>query len=273
MPELRDRAFVHHGDARGNRQRLVLVMGHHDEGDADLALELRQLKAHGLAQFGIERRQRLVEQEHLRLLHQRARERNALALAARQLVGHARGQMTELDEIERLLHAPVALGLRHAVDLEAVGDIVGDRHMRKHGIGLKHHVHGAFVGRNLGHVLAVDQHVTLGRHFEAGEHAQQRGLAATGRSEQRKELAGRDVEADIVHGDRRAPALGDIAEADDRLERRTVADPLGPRYLLSAIFCPLPCIIIISAMSTMVTKISMVDAALTSGVTEKRTIE
>ena len=49
----------------GNRQRLVLVVGHHDEGDADLLLELGQLEAHGLAQFGVERRERLVEQQHL----------------------------------------------------------------------------------------------------------------------------------------------------------------------------------------------------------------
>ena len=38
-------------------------------------------------------------------------------------------------------------------------------------------------------------------------------------------------------------------------------------------FCALPCICRPSAVSTTVTTISMVDAALTSGVTEKRSIE
>ena len=80
--ELGDRSLVHDRDARGDGQRFVLVVGDHDEGDADFALELRQLEAHGLAQFGIEGGERLVEQEHLRLFDERTRERNALALAA-----------------------------------------------------------------------------------------------------------------------------------------------------------------------------------------------
>ena len=63
-------------------RRFVLVVGDHDEGDADFALKLRQLEAHGLAQFGIEGGERLVEKEHLRLFDERTRERNALALAA-----------------------------------------------------------------------------------------------------------------------------------------------------------------------------------------------
>ena len=86
-------------------------MGDHDERDADLLLQLRQLEAHGLAQLGVERRERLVEQEDLRLFHQRAGERDALALAARQLIRHARAEVAELNEVEGLLHAPVPLRL------------------------------------------------------------------------------------------------------------------------------------------------------------------
>ena len=43
------------------------------------------------------------------------------------------------------------------------------------------------------------------RRLEAGQHAQQRGLAAARAAEQREELALEDVEADIVDG-------GEIAE-------------------------------------------------------------
>ena len=192
-------------------------MGHHDEGDADLLLQLGQLEAHGLAQFGVERRERLVEQQNLRLFHQSAGKRHALALAARQLIRHARGKVAELHEVKRLLHAPVPLGLGHAVDLETIGDVVGDRHMRKDGIRLEHHVHGAPVGRDLRHVLPVDHDVAFRRHFEAGKHAQQRRLAAARGPEQGEELSRHDVEADIVHPDRCAPPLRDIAEADDGL--------------------------------------------------------
>ena len=63
-----------------------------------------------------------------------------------------------------------------------------------------------FTARRLGGISPMSwpsiRTCALGRHFEAGEHAQQRGLAAAGRPEQREELAGLDVEADIVHADR-----------------------------------------------------------------------
>jgi hypothetical protein len=190
----------------------------HDERDPDLLLQLGQLEAHGLAQFGVERRERLVEQQDLRLFHQRPRERNTLALAARQLIRHARGKVSELYEVERFLHAPVPFRLRHAFDLETVGDVVGDRHMRKDGIGLEHHVHRALVGRDVSHVLAVDQDPALGRHLEAGQHAQQCRLAAARWPEQGEELSRLDVEADIVHPDRGAPPLRNVAEADDGLD-------------------------------------------------------
>src|SRR3546814_5304645 len=62
--------MVHHRDAVGHRQRLVLVMGDDHEGDADALLQVHQLEAHPLAQLGVERRQRLVQQQHLRPLHQ-----------------------------------------------------------------------------------------------------------------------------------------------------------------------------------------------------------
>ena len=184
--------------------------------------------------------------------------------------------MAELDEVERFLHPRVPLRLRHAVDLEPVGDVVCHRHMREHGIGLEHHIHGAAVRRDFAHVLAVNIDVALGRHFEAGEHAQQGRLAAARRPEQREELAWLDVEADIVHADRLTPPLRNVAETDDGLDGGA-SGAAGCRLVHDAhpfvFFWALLCIAIIMNMSTMVSRISMVDAALTSGVTEKRSIE
>ena len=70
----------------GQRQRLGLVVGDIDEGDAGAALQLLQLDAHVLAQLGVEVGQRLVEQQDSRLDHEAARQRDALLLAAGQLV-------------------------------------------------------------------------------------------------------------------------------------------------------------------------------------------
>ena len=64
-------------------------MRHEDQGDAEPLLQLLQLELHLLAQLAVERAQRLVAQQHARLDHERAGERHALLLAARELAGPA----------------------------------------------------------------------------------------------------------------------------------------------------------------------------------------
>ena len=82
---LLDPALVHHHDVVGQRQRLVLAVGDLDEGDAELFLQALQLAAHPHPQERIERRERLVEEQDLRLGDQCARQRHALLLAAGEL--------------------------------------------------------------------------------------------------------------------------------------------------------------------------------------------
>ena len=87
---LHDAAALHHRDAVGQRERLGLVVGDEQRGDADARDHLGQLVAHRLAQPRVEVRQRLVEQQQRGPPHQRARQRDALLLAARQPRGRAR---------------------------------------------------------------------------------------------------------------------------------------------------------------------------------------
>ena len=56
-----------------------------DERDAEVALERLEHDLHLLAQLQVERAERLVEQEHPRPVDDRARERDALPLAAGEL--------------------------------------------------------------------------------------------------------------------------------------------------------------------------------------------
>ena len=58
------------------------------KGNADLVLQVSQFKLHLRTQFGVERRQGFIEQQHLWPHHQTAREGNTLALPARHLVRH-----------------------------------------------------------------------------------------------------------------------------------------------------------------------------------------
>ena len=64
--------------------------------------KLHQLEPRVFAQLPVERRQRLVEQQHPRPLGERARERDALALAAGELVRLAGAEAVELDQRQHL---------------------------------------------------------------------------------------------------------------------------------------------------------------------------
>ena len=64
-------------------------MGDDHEGDADVLLQAHQLELHLLAQLLVERREGLVQQQHLGTLDQGTRERDPLALATRKLIGRA----------------------------------------------------------------------------------------------------------------------------------------------------------------------------------------
>ena len=73
---------------------------------------------------GVERRERLVEEEHLRLGHEGAGDRDALLLAAGELARPAAGMLDEPDAAERVPDPVAALGGGAVVEPEA--DIVGD---------------------------------------------------------------------------------------------------------------------------------------------------
>ena len=86
-------------------------MGDEDGGDPELALDFLDLDLHGGAQVPVERRERLVEQQHLGTDDERARQRDALLLAARQLARSAVLQTVKLHERQRLRNPARDLGL------------------------------------------------------------------------------------------------------------------------------------------------------------------
>src|SRR5438309_1270739 len=118
------------------------------------------------------------------------------------------------DEIER---AGDALGdfLTRAVAVpETEGDVVADRHVRKDGVVLEHE---ADVAAMRGHAVdapAGHPHLATVLVIESRHRAQQRGLAATGRSEQREELARLDDEVDIVERLHARVALAYVPQLD-----------------------------------------------------------
>ena len=95
--DLLDPAVVHHHDPVGQRHRLDLVVGDVDRGGADLLVHLLDLGPHLHAQLGVEVGQRLVEQEDLGIAHDGAAHRDALALAARELLRLAVEQLGDVE--------------------------------------------------------------------------------------------------------------------------------------------------------------------------------
>ncbi len=111
---LLDAAGVHHHDAVGDLERLLLVVGDEDRRHRELVVELAQPAAQVAAHGGVERAEGLVEQEHGGLDRERAGERDALALAAGKLGREAVAEPVELDGREQPLDPRPALGLRRA---------------------------------------------------------------------------------------------------------------------------------------------------------------
>ena len=165
---------------------------------AELLLQLADLLAHP-PQLGVQVRERLVEQQHLGLQHQRARDRDPLLLPARQLAGQAVVEAGEAEQGEPLARGGHALarGLRHP---QSVADVLQHGHVRKQGVGLEHHAHVASVAGEAGDVVAADEDLPAGRHLEAGDHSQRRRLSAAGWPEQRHQRARLDGEGDVADG-------------------------------------------------------------------------
>ena len=87
-------------------------MGDEQRGDALGELHPADLVAQLHPDLGVERRQRLVEQQHRRRDGERPGQRHPLLLAAGQLVRVAAAAVAQPDQLQQLAGPPRALGLR-----------------------------------------------------------------------------------------------------------------------------------------------------------------
>ena len=177
------------GDPVAHRQRLVLVVGHVDEGDRDVALDRLQLHLHLLAQLQVEGAERLVEQQHPGAVDDRPRQRHPLALAAGELAGLARVHAGEANHLQRLGAPPGALLLVDLLDPQPVLDVVADVHVREQGVVLEDRVDLAVVGGQVADVAPAQLDRAGVGDLEAGDHPQRRRLARARGPEQGEELA------------------------------------------------------------------------------------
>jgi len=210
--ELQHTAFAHDGHTVGHGHGLVLVVRDVDEGDAELVVQLPDLGAQGLAQVGVEVGQWLVEQEHRRVPHHGARQGHALTLATRELRRLAPPQRVNAQAVRHLAcaglgrgvlapyrrqqpaHARQALPEVQAAHQQRRADVFAHRHVRVEGVTLEHHGAVAFAGRQRQQVALAEVQGTGVGLVQAGDQAQQGGLAAARGAEQGEELA-------VAHGE------------------------------------------------------------------------
>lgn len=202
--DLLDGALMEHGDAVGHGERLTLVVGDEDHGDAERTLQMFDLQLHLLAQVLVERPERLVHQDELRVEDERPGERHALLLPAGELLGVAFGVLLEADHGQRPPYPRLDLVDRKLAYPQGKAQVVGHGHVGKERIVLKDHADVAPVGRDTVDDLPAQQDLAARRRFETGEHHQRGGLARTGRAQQGQEFAAPDVEVEIAHDERGA---------------------------------------------------------------------
>ena len=143
---------------------------------------------------GVERRERLVEQDHLGVGGQRARQRDPLALAARELVRVGLRAVGEPHELERLADALAARG--------AEAHVGGHVEVREQRALLEDHADPPLLRLDpvavARHEAPADPHAPGVGALEARDHAQQRRLARAAGPEQRHQLAVPDAQAGPV---------------------------------------------------------------------------
>ncbi|MNG93382.1 hypothetical protein D3C79_523480 [compost metagenome] len=199
-------------------QRLALVMGHVDHGDAQALVDVLDLHLHMFTQLLVERAERFVHQHQLGLEHQRPGQGHALLLATRQLAGVALGEGIELDHVQHPLDPLADVGLAQVAHAQREGQVFGHGHVREQGVVLEHHADVTLVRRHVVDRAPGQLDFTRGRGFETGQHHQAGGLARTRGAKQGEELALADVQVEVFDDQRFAVvALLHTTETDQRL--------------------------------------------------------
>ena len=170
-----------------------------DKGDAQFPVHVLELELHFLAHLEVQRSERLVEEQDLGLIDQRAGDGDSLLLAAGE---RAHAPLFEAFQIHQVQGSP-DLALDHVLGRlllpEAERDVVVDIHVREQSVPLEDSIDGPLIRRQVLDRFPVEQDLTLRRHREACDHSERRCLAAAGRPQQGHEFAALDFQIEIIH--------------------------------------------------------------------------
>ena len=195
-------------DAVAHQHRLFDVVGDHQDRldrDAPLLPQVEQVGAQRLGGQHVERGERLVHQQDLRLHDQRAGEADALAHAAGKLLRIGGFEAVEADDVDRLQRALARLVVRHALRPQARSRRCRARVSQGNSAKLWNTIATPSAGPSTGAPPMADG--ALGRPRQPGDDAQQRRLAAARTAEQRDDLARLQAQRNVLQH-RRAGLAG-----------------------------------------------------------------
>ncbi len=132
------------------------------------------------------------------MTHDGAADGDALPLTAGELPRLALEQLLDAQDLRRVLDPLGDLGLRELPHLQTARHVVVHGHVRIEGVVLEDHRDVAVLGRQIVDDAITDHDLAAGDLLEPGHHAERRGLAAAGRSDEDDELLVPDLEIDVL---------------------------------------------------------------------------
>jgi hypothetical protein len=169
----------------------------------------------------IECRKRLIEQQQAGRRGQGAGQGDALLLTARQLGRVFVGVLAQANQFQQFTYALVDGGLGQALTAQAEGDVGVHAEIGEQRIGLKHDAEVALARRQQGNIPLALQQTAAALRFEAGDDAQQGGLAAARGAKKAQQLTRLDIQVNI------AQHLGGAEVLVDAVQLQTAAAALS----------------------------------------------
>jgi hypothetical protein len=208
---------VDDGDAIAQLVGLVHVVRGQEHRQVALGLDTAEHLPHRGARDRVEAGGGLVEKEDARLVHQAARDLDAAAHAAGEVLDGLVGPRRQLDRGQELGDEPLAPLAWHAVQLGVDEQVLLGGELEVAGHRLRDDADGAAHGVGLvEHIGAGDARRAARRRQQGGEHADQRRLAGAVGAEHAEDFALADGEGDAVDGGEVAEALGEVVDLDGR---------------------------------------------------------
>ena len=197
---------------------LVHEVGRDEDRHLVSARQIDEQLPEGIARHRIDARGRFVQDQQFRRMHQRHRQRQALAHAERQFVGHGIGRAVQPETGQKFAYPRRDRRFRHAEQARMQHQVLLDAEFGVQRKRLRHVADTPPRGDVARvHFLPEQPGFALARRQQAGEHLHGGGLAAAVGAEEAENLAAVDAEVDVVDRREIAEAHGQVARFDGNI--------------------------------------------------------